>query len=331
MHSTSYNIGKSIFGVMCLIILQRKTPERLTFYQVMMRRSQYPEEYMQLHEQAKYGYIGELRLDREWKDVGLAGMLFHDFTCFNEANHPHQMDTIFVCKHFVLVVEVKYIAGRIQFNPSTRQLVRVKEDGRVEAFPSPIDQVKRHRLFLQNHFMMLPDTIPVEAAVVMTNPSCVIEHTDDEIPMFMVNGLRTVLERLTKRYQHIHLNTRLIRTTLEQLYQPHTEQAWRKVGPIKTGVLCLICNEKMVPGNKGFKCLHCNATDSNHSALRRTLFDYRVLFGPEISNRKFREFAEITSPNTAYGILTRLVSERKGAKRNSVYIIPENIFQHTYL
>ena len=311
-----------------MIVLPRKSPERMSYYEVMMRRGNNKEEFTKLYLQAKTGYIGERRLDREWKETDVSGLLFHDFTCFNAVGHSHQMDTIFVCKHFVLVVEVKNVAGRIDFNPQTRQLVRRREDGTVEAFNNPVDQIKRHRMLLEDRFMTLPDYVPVEAAIIITNPSCIIGHVDDEVPIFVVTGLRTKLMEMVKRHENITLNTRSIKSCLEKLYQPHTSQHWRKDhATVRTGVLCTICNGKMTLFSRGFKCLRCNSHDTDNLALRQTLQDYRILYGPEISNEQFRAFAEITSRNTAYAFLARLLPNRKGAGRGSTYLIPEHIHQ----
>jgi len=317
--------------VISLIIFARKTPERLNYYEVMMRRGQNPNDYTKLYTQVKVGYYGELRLDREWKDANIGGLLFHDFTCYNLAGYTHKMDTIFVCNHFVLVAEVKNVTGRIEFNPQTRQLIRYRENGAAEAFNSPIDQVKRHQQLLQNHFMSLPDYVPVEAAVVITNPSCLISGAsrDGDIPIFAVTGLRSILAEIEKRHQHITVNMKQVRASLEKLYRPLAAQPWRNNEPVRTGVLCLTCNGKMRPTTNGFKCLNCNFLDAKHSAVRRTLHDYRVLFGQEISNRQFREFAEVGSPDTAYKILSRLLLTRKGSKRNATYLIPEDIYQQT--
>lgn len=315
-----------INGVISLIVMPRKTPERLTFYEVMMRRSLKRDDYSELYKIAKAGYDGELRLDREWKDIRAPGMLFHDFTFYNSATHSHQIDTIYVCKHFVLVIETKNLAGKIDFNPNTRQLIQSFNNGQSRAYNDPVDQVERHRNFLERHFMLLPELIPVETAIIFTNSKCYIGQTSDDISIFVVTGLRAKLNELTKRHQHVNLNTRLIKSTLEKLYKPISFQKSLDIDSLKYGVLCLYCNEKMIPTNNNFKCLVCNCYDTEHAAIRRTLYDYRVLFSSEITNEQFRNFAEISSRDTAYGILSRLLPTKIGSKRHTKYVIPENIY-----
>ena len=308
--------------------MQRKKPEQLAYYEVLIRRSFETEKYTTLYAKVKSGYLGELRLDREWKDTNMNGLLLHDFTCFNAAHHRHQIDTIFICKHFVLVIEAKNVTGRIDFNPQTRQLIRQFENGKVEPFTSPIDQVKRHQALLEHHFLTFPDNVPVEAAVVITNPNCLIGNTSTEIPMFAVNGLRSIVDELILRHQQVTLNVQQIRDSLKQLYRPHTAQPWRENVPVRTGVLCLQCNGKMRATKNGFKCPKCNHFDRNQDALRRTLHDYRVLNGPSIANQAFRQFAEIESRTTAYEILNRLLPQKKYAGRSSTYFIPPDISQN---
>lgn len=310
-----------------MIVLERKKPKELFYYEVMKRRALQPAEFSAKYAQSKAGYDGELRFDREWKDASINGLFFRNFTCFNQVGYRHQMDTIFICKHFVFVAEVKNITGRIFMNPKTRQLVQQTENKPVAAFQSPIDQVKRHRQLLQDHFVSLPEFVPVEAAVVITNPYCVIEHVDDELPVFIVTGLRSIIAEMIKRHQHIHLNVRAIRASLESLYRTFTDEPWRKDVALQYGILCTQCNTKMLSTTRGFKCLRCQQLDHNDLAIRTALYDYSIIHGPEITNRQFRDFTEIKSPSTAYGILNRLLPTRKGAKRNSTYLIPDNILK----
>ena len=103
----------------------RSTPTNLAYYEVLLRRAICDERSMR-ELQTKYynlrsGYAGERRVDNEWREVNVPGIVLHDFTCRNEFGNSHQMDTLFICKHFVLVVEVKNISGRIDFDDQRRQ------------------------------------------------------------------------------------------------------------------------------------------------------------------------------------------------------------------
>lgn len=169
-------------------------------------------------------------------------------------------------------------------------------------------------------------TVPIEAAVVMTNPTCRFDSIDPEIPMFFVKGLRSKLAELTKRYQYVNLNIDQIKANLKKLYRAHTKELWRSDEKIRTGVLCLHCKQKMIPTNNGFKCYNCKICDKEHHAIRRTLYDYKILYGPEITNKQFRNFTEIKSRYTAVGILNRHLPQKIKAGRGSKYYIPNDIY-----
>src|SRR5690606_24732721 len=117
-----------------------------------------------------------------------------------------------------------------------------------------------------------------------------------------------------------------IKTSLEKLYCAHTKELWRSNEKPRTGVLCLNCKQKMYPTNNGFKCFHCKICDKEHLAVRRTLYDFKILYGPEITNNQFRDFAEIKSRYTAVGILNRHLPKKHLAGRGSKYYIPNDIY-----
>lgn len=310
-----------------MIALARTIPKKLIYYDMLKRRALNPTEHAKQFAQTKAGYEGECRLDREWLDAGINGLLFHDFTCFNDAGRSHQIDTIYVCNHFILIIEAKNITGQLHFNENTHQLIRYDEHKKPEPFNSPVDQVKRHQHLIKSQFAL---SIPVEAAIVITNSKCIIGPTNDEIPIFFVSGLRSKIIELMQKHKTVQLDTQYIHKRLKKLYRPFCSEPWRQQIDYKTGILCIMCNRPMQPTNNGFKCQHCNLYDTDHLAVRRTLHDYRLLHGPDITNPQFRHFSNISSRYTAYSILSRLLPEKKGATRNFSYLIPENIYPITH-
>lgn len=312
-----------------MLTISRKTPEQMDFYEVLMRRAALDNP-VSKDLQSKYynlraGYAGERRVDHEWREVNVPGILLHDFTCFNEFGHSHQMDTIFICKHFVLVVEVKNVGGRIDFDDQRRQLLRTREDGTVESFMNPVDQVKRHRELLEHEVFHWPEYVPIEAVIVIANPSTVIGHVSNEVPIFNVSGLRSKVYELVKKHEQVSVNTRTVRGYLEKLYRPLQSRMRTIDVPVRKGVLCVSCSEVMVHGAKGFMCMKCGWRDSDGTALRQAMHDYRVLYGAEISNGAFRDFVGVMSTSTANFILKKLFTEHSGNYKARKYKIPENL------
>lgn len=275
--------------------------------------------------QLQTGYAGERRVDREWKEVGLQGLLLHDFTCRNVLGHTHQIDTLFVCKHFVLVVEVKNISGRIDFDDERRQFLRTREDGRVESFMNPIDQVKRHRDLLRNESLHWAEHVPIEACVVIANPSTVIGRISSEVPVFNVSGLRSKVADLTRRHAAVNVNPRIVKGYLERLYEPIVRVPRDLPYTYRRGVLCLNCHTVMQHTFKGFVCHKCGVRDAMDAALLQAMHDYRVLYGAEISNSEFRAFCGVENWRTANAMLKRLFENYEGQTKARKYIIPKDV------
>lgn len=291
----------------------------------MTRRSLRPFYFEEQYNRTLAGFAGEKILDREWKDINYNGLLFHDFTFYNNATHTHQIDTIYVCQHFVLVIEVKHLTGALKIDPETYRCTFHPNEGPPKPIKNPIEQAKRHRNFLRSYFNNLSYSFPIEAAVVMTNTECQFENIDSDVPMFLYNGLSSKLDELTKKYQNVNINIGFVRSQLENLHRKFTKEPWRSDETPRTGVLCLKCNQKMIPTNNSFKCFRCNICDKKHLAIRQTLYDYKILYGPEITNSQFRFFTEIKSRTTASGILGRLLPKKIKAGRGSKYYIPHDI------
>ena len=101
-----------------MIVLERRIPDQLLMYEALLRRMDVDDRELLLkYQNLKKGYYGELRADREWKDMHIQRehYLFYSFEAKNQFGHTFQMDTLFMCRHFILVMESKDIGGRLDF------------------------------------------------------------------------------------------------------------------------------------------------------------------------------------------------------------------------
>ena len=295
----------------------------LNYYSVLLRRAtgerQELEKLNSMYQTLSAGVIGEKRVLYSLKELDFPHLILHNFTSRNLAGNPVQIDIILICKHFVFILEVKNITGRIDFDDKRRQFIRTQLDGRVESFMNPVDQVIRHKQLLENIFIESPDFIPIEAAVVIANHSTVIGRISSEVPIFNVSGLRHVVNELKKKYEHISLNMRKVQQLLMSKYieRPFVRPTFNVT--IRAGVLCADCNEVMPHITRGFKCLRCGKYDVDDQYLRQALSDYCVLYRKTISNADFRRWVGVREPRTASRILKRLCLPMKGKSRATYY------------
>lgn len=301
--------------------------QQLLFYDVLIRRAVCPPQQL-ASLQSKYhttlaGFSGEKRVLFELNEIQIPHSVIHDFISFNNSKQKIQIDIIFICKHFVLVLEVKNITGRIDFDDRRRQFIRTRLDGQQESFMNPVDQVKRHQQYLESIFLAESEFIPIESAIVIANPNTLIGQVPSEVPVFNVSGLRTIIDGLYKKYAHVTLNMRRVHVKLKSHCVEQSSKLSAKDYEIRRGVFCLDCGELMIVESRGFKCLKCCHWDVNDRALKSTLKDYKILYGNEITNARFRDFCGIGSPSTANNFLTRLQLPFKGKNKGRVYLLDE--------
>lgn len=307
-----------------MTVIERKLPAKIVVLDALLRRVPLEKrEYIEnLLKRAEIGYLGELKVDTIWKelDLPMKFLLFHNYEI------PHyQIDTLFVCPHFLLILEIKNVAGYIWYEPEKHQFLRKRKSGEIESFQSPFDQVKRNVEKIERIIKYLGINIPIHKAVVIVEPTTVIGNMDGEISIFHAIGLRTEVKRLLLKYSKQNLGIVQFETLKEhllKLYQPSKYKPKFEIPPIRKGAICN-CG-KVMAYKRGFICTCGN---KSKEALYQGLHDYRVLISERITNREFRDFFFIESHDAANKILKRLGFNSEGSNKNRKYLIPEDVWR----
>ncbi|MGM9948879.1 MAG: nuclease-related domain-containing protein [Lysinibacillus sp.] len=289
------------------------TSRKIKLLQSAMRRG-FPEMEQDLQKMLA-GQAGEQQVRWHWRDMHLAmeHVLFHDFT-IQLYGFSYQMDALFVSRHFILVVEVKNIVGEISFCDSRHQFVRQREDGVVEGFRNPLDQVRRHVRALGQ---LIGPSIPIEYAVVFSNVKSVLKDVPGHEPVFHASGLETYVNRLFSRHdlclrreEFDELVQRLKMLRHENLFHLALERK-----RIINGVLCAACayKQKMMYRHGKFFCTLCG--HSSKTALFEALEDYYLLVGEWMTNEEFRHYTGVQSADAAKRLLQSLHVAYEGEKK----------------
>ncbi|WP_223554440.1 nuclease-related domain-containing protein [Lysinibacillus sphaericus] len=299
-----------------LEMIERRLPKshaKYDYFQEMLRRT-------------RAGYAGEQRVDKEWQEIYLqhAYYLLHDVQLKVEGGSMHQMDTLFMSQNFVLIVEIKNIAGRVDYMEDNHQFIRVTSDGRVDGFRNPFDQVKRHARFLHRLFQMSGHHLPIETIVVSANPSMIMSPTFLSQPIIHVSGLAERVEQLFKQHQQVYLSENDLRELSTHILKMHTPTQWTldiKVDELKKGALCSKCEYQFVMHYRQGKWCCENCSEVDNLAFNNALKDYRYMYGGFISNSSFQDFFGISCTKTVYKILKSLQLQEIGANKNRQYIL----------
>jgi len=307
-----------------LEMIERRLPKshaKYDYFQEMLGRT-------------KAGIFGEQRVDREWREIYLehAYYLLHDVELKAEsaAGSTHQLDTLFMSQHFVLIVEIKNIVGHVEYMEDNHQFIRITSDGRVDGFRNPFDQVKRHARFLRRLFQMSGHHIPIEYIVVFANPNMIMTSSFLSQPIIHVSGLAEKIDQLFKQHQQVCLSEKDLRELSAHILKMHTRTQWTldiMVDELKTGALCSQCHfDHVLRYTHGkWRCSNCQSIDNQSMLI--ALHDFRLMMGNNITNVQFRNFFDIDSEKAVYYLLKKLKFEEIGENKNRKYVIPDNLLE----
>ena len=318
-----------------MLLLERTIPSKLEVCKALLRRgvlSNYDETLLnELIWRTSIGFEGEQFADKYWEDLRLTipYYLLHSFESMHTKGYRHQMDTIFVCQHFVFIVELKYIAGEIHYDEKTNQLWRIY-NGQKLVLGDPFAQVSRHEMWMTQFLWEIGLDLPIITAVVVTSKSALLGKMPDRYHVFKLEGLRLKLLDWLKRYP-VAISDKQLTYVAQQLHLQHKPILWdwrKNFGHItlRNGVVCA-CGKEMIYIRGSFRC-SCGARDSKAHLI--ALHDYRLLVSEWITNGQFRQFLNIESPHAANKILKRLKLEEHGATRLRKYKIPHDLYQEEY-
>ena len=301
------------------------------FMEALVRRIRKDDsEFTVFHEEfyrMQAGLAGELKVKNRLADHPFKkdyGVLYN-FECINARGFSHQIDALLITAHFVMILEVKQIAGQLSYNPKLHEFSRRAENGSEENLANPFDQAYRHQLFIEEILEQHNIQIPVKHLVVIANYRAKLDPSLESMPIIHLSGLPNFLENLFEQFPATNHSPKLLQTLFEKMRQPLPARRDIEPSRLKSGVFCSNCDTKMAMlfYHGYWRCTACHF--KSREVLLPALHDYRVLIGPQISNSAFRKFTGIGSTFAASRILSELDLQTVGHKKGRHYIIPDEI------
>lgn len=320
---------------MYLIRKERTIPIEIVVLEALIRRLQpdhpkFPLIQVELAKRKK-GYRGELSLNYYLDLIDTPEFLIlHDIRLL-ESKTFFQIDTLSITPHFILILEVKNIAGTLYFEDESNQMIRTVNNEE-EGMANPILQAKRHSRQLTNWLKQrkLP-ILPLENLVIVSDPKTIIKASRSSIFSKVMHSanLPFAFEKIRNRHTKEALTMkemRKIAATIEKHHTPKPPGMIKKFSiihsDIQKGVLCPKCLALPMSRKKGFwacpKC-HTNSSDAHIEALE----DYSKLINSKVTNQKVREFLQISSSKVARNILESMNLKSTGTTKSRTYQLPE--------
>ncbi|MCM3720063.1 nuclease-related domain-containing protein [Fictibacillus phosphorivorans] len=241
-----------------------------------------------------------------------------------------QMDTLIITPHFILILEIKNIAGHLYFDNLFSQVIRI-HDGKKESFDDPIQQVERQAFHLSEVLKnkKVP-FIPIETLVVVTNPKTLVEsapgHTDAIHRVIKSPDLKKRFDLLTNKHTKEVLSKmeiKKMKRLLNKLHTPYDPDVCSLFqidkSELMKGVFCPSCELILNRTKRSWYCTNCD--QHFKKAHIQAIKDYAVLISDHITNKDFKEFLNLPSSSISYHLLRALNLPYTGSTKDRTYLL----------
>ncbi|WP_191991992.1 nuclease-related domain-containing protein [Bacillus aerolatus] len=321
-----------------MIVKERGVPIKVVKLEALLRRLPANHGKRPLIEEelaiARAGFRGEQSIDYYLQLLPHPqNFFFHDLR-LAVRDQFFQIDTLLAVPGYMLIIELKNIAGTILFEDQFQQMIRIL-DGKEERFPNPLLQTSRQKMLLQEWLAQhkLPKT-EIDSVTVFTHNKTIIKSSSkdprlsqkvihiEQLPHFIMQmNQQQSTDTLMKKSQR-QITSLLIKhhTPLEldilQRFQINEKELIK-------GILCPQCTAlPMVRKRRKWHCPACltYSRDAHLNALQ----DYYLLLRPTITNQQLRGFLQISCGQLAYYLLRSMNLASQGTNKGKIYTLNFN-------
>ena len=322
-----------------MLIKEREIPLIIPYFEALLRRLPRKSTIRPKIEEnllkAWAGYHGECKADRQISTIDNPHIFTLNDLCIPVGKSFFQIDTLIFTKNFIMILEIKNIAGTMEFGSEFDQFSRTLK-GEVTGFPNPISQANRNMIHLTQwlHMKKLPMP-PIEFLVVFTNSSSIISTKNQNKNSIdraikiedLVARYLTILNGYSRSKPILDVKTmKMVSNLLMKEHAPYTNfNHYPEV--ITPGVRCTQCERfNMNRKLRSWYCNDCGAFDK--IAHEQAIHDFLLLESATISNKQAREFLGIESSRVAYHLLNSMNLTSHGKGKGRTYSFPKNTIPH---
>ncbi|MFE1243007.1 nuclease-related domain-containing protein [Fictibacillus sp. NPDC058756] len=314
--------------------IELKPPIIIKKLDVLLKRSS-PTHYkrpqiIESHRRFKAGYSGEQSLKYFYRYLPNDNVLYLPALRIMDDEYYFQMDQLIVTSNFLLILEIKNLAGYLYFDDKVKQLIRTL-DGKKECFEDPIEQVRRQSYHLEKILKQLKfPIIPIERLVIITNPATIVEFSPTYKEAFakVIKSaqLHHKFTEFQQKYQTPMLTSKEMKKLSKQLFKLHDahdpdvcdlfEMDKRE---LLKGVLCPKCDQPFIMYYKGANWWCPNCPHKSKTAHIEALKDYALIISTTITNREFKYFLHLPSTSITTHLLKALNLPYTGSTKSRSY------------
>ncbi|MDI2587000.1 nuclease-related domain-containing protein [Psychrobacillus sp. NEAU-3TGS] len=279
---------------------------------------------------AEAGIIGEATVEDVFKkhDFPFNYNILHDVNL--TSNGKFQIDTLFICQYFIVILECKNIVGKLYFESNPPCLKRELDSGKEDPFPfrSPEMQVDRSTYLLREWLNKRGINIPIVGVIIFSSTKSIVKKAPNHTAVIYASNIPVYIRKLQRQKEYLTVaQMKEVSETIMQHNHPYIPYPMCKKWGIEPaelikGVKCNKCGRfEMEKKSNGWNCSVCGNID--RLAHLFTVHEWFALVSHKITNKECRNFLCIESHQLAGRILNSMNLSRKGKSKNTTHYILE--------
>lgn len=280
---------------------------------------------------AKAGFGGEQYFDKQISEFrpSYPHAILHD-VCLNHNGIYFQMDSVLITPSFIIVFEVKNIAGKLKFYENPDRFVRETDNGQITPMQSPVAQLKRKIYFLNEWLNKNEIKIPIKGVVTLAFAKELETVSVPNIHITFAYQVSTFLyglqleKDLISRKKLMDLAIKMKNSHSEYNPFPMIEKLNINKDAIMPGVICVKCGYRGMKWQlKKWICPQCR--DSGLGNHLNAVADWFYLMDSKMTNTNFRQFMLIDNRHVAKRLLAKSNLQLLGEGGGRFYTITKQI------
>lgn len=311
-----------------MIIKHREKPIKIEGYEALLKRISptHPKRATVKNSlnNAKAGYGGEERLDEalEFFDPPYPHRIIQDFSLGD--GFKIQVDTVVLTQSCVFLLEIKNIAGKLEFKQNPSALHSISATGEIKSYKSPITQMNETALRMSKFLKTLGYPLPVANVIIIAHPSQIVEGAPPNVRVLAAGEVNVHLSEIklpapVLSIEELHqLGNRLVAVHKEYQPFPLAPKFQIDSSEIEAGVFCPRCIlGKMERTQRAWECETCRlvSQDAHAAALQ----DWFMLIKSTINTAECRDFIGLKNLDAAKRFLIRSGCQPVGGRRYRRY------------
>lgn len=272
----------------------------------------------------KTGQHGETKLQRFLDEVSYQNppLVIRNFITRVHSKRTIQIDYLLVTRKYILLIEVKNIAGHIKFHATPPQIIRTSSDGTSQAMDCPFIQLDRNLDGFKKIFPLIE--IPVYTSVVWANPSAKLEVPfAPPHPLIPLKKLPLVIQELEKNpdifspQQFKNFKKKVLATTVSFQNQSHCDRYGIHPKELVPGLYCSQCYSALTKKFRTWICDQCG--NSSSSELFNNIFSQFMIQKSSLTIAEIRKQLPSLSAKYIRNVLNEEGYQSAGKTKSKQY------------